>query len=212
MIMSALCDTVRELICDIHQHPFNQALANGTLSQATFNYYIEQDALYLSDFSKALAITAARLPNTQHSQQFLHFSLNAIQAEQELHQGYIKNNQIIRQSPACFMYTNYILKTASLGSVEEAVACLLPCFWVYREVGKAIAAISTPNNPYHDWISLYSSQAFDQSVEAIIQITNELGHLASKKTQQQMQTAFIQATQLEWLFWDGAFHQTTWRY
>lgn len=210
--MNTFCDAVREIIHDIHAHPFNQSLANGTLPQATFKHYIEQDALYLADFSKALAITAGRLSNTQHARAFLHFALSAIQAEQDMHQGYLGNIQAKRQSPACFMYTNYLLKTASLACVEEAVACLLPCFWVYREVGKAIAAHSTPNNPYSDWINLYSSQAFDQSVETMIHITNTLGLSASKTTQDNMHTAFVQSTQLEWLFWDGAFHQTNWRY
>ena len=210
--MNTLCNAVTELVHDIHQHPFNQALANGTLSQAVFNHYIEQDALYLSDFSKALAITAARLSNTQQSRHFLQFSLNAIQAEQDLHQNYKNDETIKQQSPACFMYTNYILKMASLASVEEAVACLLPCFWVYRDVGQKIASIATQDNPYQDWITLYASEPFNQSVEAIIQITNELGSTASQTIQDKMCTAFVQSTQLEWLFWDGAYHQTSWRH
>ena len=108
------------------------------------------------------------------------------------------------------MYTNYILKMASLASVEEAVACLLPCFWVYRDVGQKIASTTTKNNPYQDWITLYASEPFNQSVEAIIRITNELGSTASKTIQDKMCTAFVQSTQLEWLFWDGAYHQKSW--
>ena len=100
---------------------------------------------------------------------------------------------------------------ASLASVEEAVACLLPCFWVYRDVGKKIAALASKNNPYYDWITLYASEEFNQSVDAIVQITNELGNTASKAIQDKMCAAFVQSTQLEWLFWDGAYHQKPWR-
>lgn len=210
MILTTLCNAVTELVHNILQHPFNQELAHGTLPKKVFNHYLEQDALYLSDFSKALAITAARLPNTHQSQQFLQLSLNAIQAENALHLNYLGKQPTKQQSPACFMYTNFILKMASLSSVEEAVACLLPCFWVYRDVGRKIAVLSSQNNPYHDWITLYAGEEFNQSVDAIVQITNDLGDTASEAIKDKMCAAFVQSTQLEWLFWDGAYHQKTW--
>ena len=43
--------------------PFNQELAAGTLSRERFTFYMLQDALYLTHFGKALAVTAARAPD-----------------------------------------------------------------------------------------------------------------------------------------------------
>ena len=210
MIITTLCNAVADIVQNIHEHPFNQSLANGSLSSDVFTHYLEQDALYLADFSKALAITAARLPNNHQSKQFLQFSQSAIQAEYSLHQNYLPQTPTTKQSPACFMYTNYILKMASLASVEEAVASLLPCFWVYRDVGKKIASQASKQNPYQEWITLYSSDEFDQSVDAIIQITNELGATASESLKDKMRAAFMQSTQLEWLFWDSAYQKQQW--
>lgn len=51
-------------------------------------------------------------------------------------------------SPACCHYVSYLLATAATRSIAETVAALLPCFWVYRDVGHAIHAVAAPDNPY----------------------------------------------------------------
>ena len=43
----------------IIQHPFNQELMKGKLSQDNFAYYIEQDSLYLQDFARCHGIIAS---------------------------------------------------------------------------------------------------------------------------------------------------------
>ena len=100
---------------------------------------------------------------------------------------------------------------ASTASIEEAVSCILPCFWVYSEVGKKMLRMAEiNNNPYADWIELYASSRFENSVNLAIDITNELGVHASSATEKNMLSAFQRATQLEWLFWDGAYKLETW--
>jgi thiaminase/transcriptional activator TenA len=215
MIFKKMTGATNSIMDKIHNHPFNRELSAGSLPKEKFIYYLVQDALYLLDFSKALALTAARLSNNDHVQQFMQFSLEAVYAERDLHVNYLHKNKISdllnrEQNPACFMYTNYLLKTASLASVEEAVASLLPCFWVYREVGKNIALKEHADNPYNEWIALYSSNQFDLTVTSAINITIELGHAASSSTQEKMISAFVRSTQLEWLFWDNAYSQEKW--
>ena len=43
----------------IHALPFNTELAAGTLARGRFQHYIVQDALYLGQFSRTLAIAAS---------------------------------------------------------------------------------------------------------------------------------------------------------
>lgn len=219
MIVNNMINAVQPILAKIHAHPFNQELADGSLSGDKFIFYLMQDGLYLSEFSRALALTAARLPNTHHVHQFIQFALGAIQAERDLHMNYMKDyqaktgikiNHPAEQSPACFMYANYILKMASLATVEEAVSCLLPCFFIYNEVGKKMATTQQPNNPYSDWIALYSSESFEDSVNEAIHITNELALNLSVHQQEKMIAAFGRATQLELMFWEGAYSMETW--
>ncbi len=209
MIFKTMIHLVDPLVQRILTHPFNQTLAEGTLSQQTFIYYLQQDALFLNDFSKALALVAARLP-APFSGHILKFAVGAVEAEQQLHRNYLKAKTLthpIEKNTACFMYTNYILKTSSLGSVEEAVASLVPCFWIYHIVGEHIAASQATPNPFHAWIDTYSSESFQHVVSRVIEMMNVLAESASDKTQHDMLSAFKCATELEWLFWDEAYHE-----
>lgn len=214
MIFDHMLGSIKSILKATHDHPFNQMLANGTLPEDVFAFYIMQDALYLADFSRALALTAAKLPNQKHMQQFIVFALNAISSERDLHASYIKRlavSPLKEQSPTGFMYSNYLLKMTSLNSVEEAVSSLLPCFYIYNEVGKKMLATLKPDNPYCDWISLYAGELFEASVNTAINITNELGVLTSTRTREKMTQAFVRSAELEWRFWDTAYQKEEWQ-
>ncbi len=207
--------SIEPIMVKIHNQSFNKELSQGILANEKFIHYLQQDSLYLADFSKALALTAARLSCNQHTKQFMHFALETIKAEQALHTSYLKEHQSpvtlnIQQSPACFMYTNYLLKTASHSSVEEAVSSLLPCFWVYQEVGKNIYQTTSLNNPYMSWIELYASEEFAASVKQATDIADALSLSASDELKTKMIRAFIKSTQLEWYFWESAYNQEDW--
>lgn len=210
-----LKNAVADLMPKIYQHPFNQELAQGTLPIEKFLFYLSQDALYLVDFSKALALTATRLPHDEQSELFIQFAINALKAERDLHFKLLKEHPtsqhaVNQQSPFCFMYTNYLLRMASTATVEESVASLLPCFWIYQQVGQRMHIKKISNNPYQEWIDLYSSDEFDHSVSLMITTVNELAAHASISCKQKMLRAFRLATLCEWQFWQGAYSHQAW--
>src|SRR6266568_5378133 len=41
-------------------------------------------------------------------------------------------------APANLAYTSYLLATVSTGSYAEGVGAVLPCYWIYAEVGKEL--------------------------------------------------------------------------
>ena len=49
--------------------------------------------------------------------------------------------------PTCAHYTHYLLALAHNAPYEMAVAALLPCFWIYWEVGKHLLETARPDNP-----------------------------------------------------------------
>lgn len=208
-------NAVKPLMHAIHHHPFNLELAEGILPENKFIFYLQQDASYLKEYSYVLALTAMRLTDPHHAEQFRLFTAEALEAEKILHRDYLMQYEKCHSSkwemmPVCFMYTHYLLSTASLASVEEAVASILPCFWVYREVGSKMLARSNKDNPYHAWIAMYSGEAFDLSVQKAIDIMNNLADQATDETKEKMIEAFVKSTELEWMFWDAAYHTKTW--
>jgi len=193
----------------IIDHPFNVELAQGTLAQEKFVFYMEQDAYYLVGFSRALAFIAARANSSKLIHHFLNFSLGALVAERELHANFLApdyNCDNIEPSPACMAYTRYLLATTTTAPLEEAIAAVLPCFWIYREVGRNIAAHAAKNNPYLPWIDTYSSQEFSEGTELAISVLDEMAAQCSAGTLARMENAFKNSSLFEWHFWDDAYN------
>lgn len=193
----------------ILDHAFIKELASGELDFEKFKYYMEQDSLYLIEFSKALALIAGRLNSPVDIQRFLHFSFGALIAERELHAHFVSISEPFEWSPTCLSYTSYLLATAATASVEEAIAVVLPCFWIYREVGEYIASKTSENNPYALWIATYSSPEFWESTEKMINLFDKAAEQTSDKGRKLMETAFENSALFEWHFWNDAHNMET---
>lgn len=193
--------------------PFNRELAAGTLDPETFRFYIVQDSLYLVEFARALALTGARSDTPQRVLEFLQFAQGAIVVERALHEHYFVEFGVqpgAGQSPSGAFYTNYLLATASQRSYEEAVAALLPCFWIYREVGTAIHREAALDNPYRRWIDTYAGEEFGAAVDRAIAATEAAAGQASPRARRLMVDAYLTSARLEWLFWDSAYRLESW--
>jgi thiaminase/transcriptional activator TenA len=207
---AVLYETIRTL-------PFNAQLASGALSESRFKHYITQDAHYLVGFGRALALAAAKAPDADRIVQFAKAAEGALVVERALHGSFFKQYGITAQlfaqtplSPACHHYVCYLLATAYAEPYEVLLAALLPCFWIYAEVGRDIHARAAAANPYRAWIDTYAGEEFHAAVRAMIAATDEAAAEASPSLRARMHAAFTRATQLEWMFWDSAFRLETW--
>jgi thiaminase/transcriptional activator TenA len=208
-----LWNTILDIYDKIINHQFNIELMKGVLDKEKFKFYINQDALYLIEFGKALSITAGRGTDADDILQFIDFANGAIRVERSLHQGYFNKFGIVRNpqiSPTCFNYTNYLLAVCSTGNYEEAIAALLPCFWIYREVGLHIAQNAAKNNIYQDWIDTYSGKDFAEAVDKMIEITEKVAVEISEKNKNKMLGKFVYSVKLEYMFWDSAYKLEEW--
>jgi thiaminase/transcriptional activator TenA len=201
----------------IHELPFNVELAVGSLDRDSFQTYITQDAIYLGQFSRALAISAAKAPDTATMQSFAQSALGAIAVEQALHGRYLRDFGVdptviadAEPSPDCLAYTSYLIAAAYHDPWEVLVAALLPCFWLYWDVGCAIARTAAPQNAYKAWIETYADERFGEAVRTVIAITDRAAEATTAATRARMLAAFTRACQYEWLFWDGAYQRRGW--
>jgi len=201
----------------IRTMPFNSELAAGTLSEARFKHYIIQDAHYLIGFGRALALAAAKAPDPDRIVQFAKSAERALVVERALHGSFFERYGITPRifagtplSPACHHYVSYLLATAHAEPYDVLLGALLPCFWIYAEVGRDILARAAPANPYQAWIDTYAGEQFHAAVRAVIDATDEAADAASADGRARMQAAFARATQLEWMFWDSAYRLGTW--
>ena len=201
----------------IREMPFNAELAAGTLSSDRFQFYILQDALYLTEYARALAIAGARSPEAEGVARFTKCAEGAIVVERALHEGFFRRHGLSPEavaasepSPACLAYTSYLLAAAGTQSYEVLVAALLPCFTVYREVGIDIAGRAASANPYRAWIDTYTDPAFGETVDAVTAIVDRTAAATTPMLRRGMLRAFMRSTQYEWMFWDSAHRRERW--
>lgn len=189
--------------------PFILELTKGTLSTKRFANYIQQDALYLIDYGRALLLIAAKANTPSEIISFIKFAEGAIIEERAMQAYYYKRYEIdsnIGKNNACFAYTHYLISTAATQSIEESIAAVLPCFWIYRDVGNHIHRHSAINNPYEKWISNYANKEFARLVDEALLIADKMYCQATVSTQNAMRKAALQSSILEWRFWDDAYN------
>lgn len=199
--------------------PFNAELAAGSLAPQRFQFYLVQDARYLLAFARALAVAAARAPSSGDVAFFAGAAQESIVVEHALHDSYFDrfgmseaDQAAIETSPTCLGYTSFLLATAQTASYAELVAALLPCFWIYQQVGTQIMATLRPGaeNPYLAWIDTYADDEFAESVLTCRRAVDAAAGDADPVTRAAMLAAFTKATEYEWLFWDSAHRMETW--
>lgn len=201
----------------IRAMPFNAELAGGSLSTGRFRHYIVQDAHYLIGFGRALSLAAAKAPDPEGIVQFSAAAQEAIVVERALHGSYFRDYGIgpddfaaTPPSPACDHYVSYLLATAYAEPFEVLLGALLPCFWIYAEVGRDIYARAAPDNPYRAWIDTYAGEDFGLAVARMIAATDAGAAGVAPPLRARMHRAFTHATRLEWMFWDSAHREAGW--
>ena len=163
---------VRTAIDDL---PFVRGLADGTLPASAFEEYLRQDALYLEQYARALATLAALAPGKDEQLFWAQSAQQCLQVERELHESWVQvpeghatasaesgGSEPPAASATCTAYTSYLLAVAHRGDYAELVAAVLPCFWVYADVGERLrkATSGQPDHPYRRWIDQYGDPEF----------------------------------------------------
>ena len=201
----------------ILRHPFLTGLTDGSLSRESFRFYAVQDALYLREFARGLSIAAARAPRDEWIIMFNEHAAEALRVERALHESFFQEFGLSADdvaatplAPTNLAYTSYLLAVAYGRPFHEAVAALLPCYWIYWEVGKTLERSGSKDPLYARWIGTYASDAFGDVVRAVLNTTDEMAKLLPRAERQAMRRHFITTSRYEWMFWDMGYHQARW--
>ncbi|MCC2626472.1 MAG: thiaminase [Thermomicrobiales bacterium] len=206
-------DTFRAILA----HPFITGLTDGSLPESAFRFYVVQDALYLSRYARALSVCAARAPQQRDIQMFNEHAAGAIAVERSLHEELFADFGLSAEevattplAPTNLAYTSYLLATAYGGSFAEALGAVLPCYWIYWEVGKALIDRGSPHPAYRRWIETYGGETFASIVRDVLALTERIGQELSETERRAMTAHFIITSRYEWMFWDMGYRQERW--
>jgi thiaminase/transcriptional activator TenA len=206
---------IEDVYAAILEHPFLRGLASGELPREAFLFYVIQDAHYLRDYARALAVCAARAPAEADIQMFAEHAAGAIAVERELHEGFFADAGLgeaevaaTPMAPTCLAYTSYLLASVYGGSFAEALGAVLPCYWIYQEVGTELGRRGSPDPLYQRWIDTYGGEEFAAVVRAVIELTDRLEPSAAEAGR--MAERFRTTARYEWMFWDMGWRRESW--
>jgi thiaminase/transcriptional activator TenA len=198
-------------------HPFLTGLTDATLPIDSFVFYVTQDRLYLRAFARVLSVLAGRGQEPDETAMFARHAANAITVEHSLHSQFLAELGITEEeanatpmAPTCQAYASYLEARAYGSSFAEGVAAVLPCYWIYREVGNELLKHGSRNEQYDRWIQTYGSEEFDEVVREALALTDRLGEEMDEAERQRVSTCFVTAASYEWMFWDMAYRREKW--
>jgi thiaminase/transcriptional activator TenA len=208
---------IEQTYAAILRHPFLAGLTDGSLDPEAFGQYVVQDALYLVDYAKALAGLASRADDSHDVEVFARHAAGAIAVERQLHDSLLGDLGIDRDAaastamtPTTLAYTSYLRASVATGSLAEAVGAVLPCYWIYREVGQELIDRGSPDKRYQTWIDTYAGEEFAAVVQEALDATDRLEPRLSAYDEAAMLRAFGTTSRYEWMFWDAAWRRESW--
>ena len=198
-------------------HPFLTELGQGTLAHDRFLYFIRQDYLYLFEFARVLCAGGSKAEDLDTLEMFAKHAANTVAVERVMHAGFIQRLGLqdgapleSERTPTTQAYTRHLLAVAREGTLGEVVAAVLPCYWIYLEVGRHLATCQPADPIYRDWIKAYGSETFAELVRQQLTLVDRLGARAPAHESRRMTEHFIQSSRYEYLFWDDAYRLAAW--
>lgn len=185
--------------------PFVRALGDGTLDEDLFAFYLDQDALYLRDYSRALATLSARADTAEAQVHWAAGAHEAIAAESQLHEGWLANRaRLGGPSPITMGYTNFLRASAAGDDYVVGAAAILPCYWLYEEVGAVLSSQNHADHPYAEWLSMYGGEEFAADVARSLAEVERAFEAASPAQRVRAAQAYLSACVYEREFFDQA--------
>jgi thiaminase/transcriptional activator TenA len=142
---------------------------------------------------------------------------NAVAVEQTLHASFLRELGVSEAqldatppAPTCRAYASYLEASAYGAPFAEGVAAVLPCYWIYRDVGKDLIKGGSPDARYARWIEAYASEEFAAVVDGALALMDRLGEHLDGAARAAVGEQFSIAARYEWMFWNMAYRRESW--
>jgi thiaminase (transcriptional activator TenA) len=208
-------------------HPYLAELKAGTLPVETFRFYVQQDWLYLQEFTRAAAVIAGRTPDAESLKFMLTWVEPLVGMEYHFHRAHAEELRLDfdhidwQMNEANWAYSRHMLAAAHGSTAAEGLAAMLPCPHVYSFVGSVLRDGDLPPNAmYADWIDFYApgkmsevdEKTYDRDAR-IAGLTALFDRLAAGLDDEAMarcERNYLISSRYEWWFWDTAYRRQMW--
>ncbi len=200
-------------------HPFIEGIRDGSLSMARFSYFMRQDYLFLIEYCRVIALAVAKSTDLATMGWWARLLNETLHSEMDLHRSFCADFSITREDlenteimPATAAYTDYLVRIAFEGTVEEIAATLLPCQWGYDEIGRRLStSMTAPEGSFHHrWVAGYTAPEYQQVTDWLRRFFDEQAAAASSVMRNRMADAFVSSIRHELNFWQAAWDLQGW--
>lgn len=191
-------DIGRPMVDEQLRHPTVAGIAAGTLPDAVFRSWLEQDYLYLLDYIRVFSQLAWQAPDA-HLGDLVDLAHSTLHDELALHRGLAAEfgadlDHAVKGAP-CAAYTAFLLDAAA--DYGDGLAALYPCMWGYSTLGARLA-LDPPADPrYQRWVDTYADPAFADLTRRCAQMLDESGADPARA-----ERFFVEGMRHELAFWD----------
>ena len=157
-----------------------------------------------------LALACARAPRLDLMERFAELTQATLTDEMDLHRAYaaewgVKPDELERESATATTrsYSDFLIRTASIGDYDELLASLLPCVRGYSELGRALEPRNRDDHPFRTWIQTSSSDEFAELARCV-----QRGAGRSRRRRpdlDRLREPFLVSSRFELAFWDMAW-------
>lgn len=204
-------------------HPFVEALIDGSLDPERFKFYQKQDARYLEALADAFVLIGTRCPDPADKLWFVEAAERALRTERSLHLHYGEQFGYDREdiakltlTPNNRAYQNHMLERARHGTRLAALAAVTPCPWLYRELGEHVLeeldGTVPDDHPYSAWIRRYADPEPGETMD-LDELLGRLDRWAERHDEdrrEQAVEAFRTSARYEFMFWEQAWTGQEW--
>jgi thiaminase/transcriptional activator TenA len=211
-----LLETEADLWMTQKNHPFVHELADGTLDEAAFRTWLEQDYRYLHDYARTFAILGTKAREEATMAHCFAVAGTIIDEEMDLHREFAAEYGLapadlaeVKKVPTCVAYTNYLLRTARERPLAVGAAAIYPCGQGYLDIAEHMAELASGKHRYTPFITKYTSDEFRESVAWMRDLADRCAE-NNPSLHEEMETAFRRSAQLEHAFWEMAYTEESW--
>lgn len=198
-----------------HSHPFVRGIADGSLDQEKFRYYMIQDYLYLIDYAKVFAIGVAKASDMETMALYAGYVHQILDGEMDIHKGYMKRLGISMEEVEHtalaldnLSYTSYMLRVAYDEGAAEVAAAILSCAVSYEVIAREIVKENpaAADHPFYgEWVRGYANEGYHDANQVLIDLTERLTAGYTEKQLKHLEDIFAACSRYEGAFWDMAW-------
>ncbi len=183
--------SIADVRAEIDRLPFVRGLGDGTLPSEPFLWYLAQDALYLRDYARLLAEASRQAPSRDEQAFWARSASGALDGELQLHDEWLSPvpGGEVAPAPSTIAYLDHLHASAREG-YDVLIAALLPCFWLYQDVGVRLERRSHAAHPYASWLETYADPGFSVATETALGWVARAAARADEDHRRRMADAF----------------------